>query len=281
MDFLLECIGFPPGTDERALAELVHERGEAAPWRGPGGVHRRLPLAGGLELRLDGETDAAPLSLLPFFRVPHRLRVAVASIGTATDSPYDAVLTGVANPPPPQGELAEAEPGSFPFASWLTDARRLPSSVRPGQVLAVSSAGFALDVAYVGPNDGGDDPRVLERPRGARIRLARDPHDDPACARAARFLDGTDGAVEGCVELSARVRTLRHLTNPLTDRAVALLEVDAPGRPLQLFVSPWQLAAESLPAPRPGWRIEGAFLFQGRVAGGLPGPSSRARRVFG
>ena len=48
-----------------------------------------------------------------------------------------------------------------------------------------------------------------------------------------------------------------------------LIEVDAPGRPLDLFVSRWQLEAHELPPPRPGWRIEGAFLFTGRVSGGL------------
>ena len=49
-----------------------------------------------------------------------------------------------------------------------------------------------------------------------------------------------------------------------------VLEVDAPGRPLDLFVSRWQLAADGFESPRPGWRIEGAFLFTGRVSGGLP-----------
>ena len=281
VDFLLECIGFPPGVDERALSELVRERGEPAPWRGPGGVHLRLSLADGLELRLDGETATAPQSLLPFFRVPHRLRVAVGSLASAVDSPFDAVLTGVANPPPPSAELADAEPGSFPFTTWLSDARRLPASVRPGQVLAVSSAGFALDVTYVGPNDGGADSRVLGLPRGASIRLVSDPHEPQANAGKDACLDAGPGAVDGCVELSARVRSLRRLTNPLTDRTVELCEVDAPGRPLQLFISPWHLEEEGLPSPRPGWRVEGAFLFQGRVVGGLPGPSARARLVFG
>jgi hypothetical protein len=66
--------------------------------------------------------------------------------------------------------------------------------------------------------------------------------------------------------------------NPLTGVEVEIVEADAPGRPMPLFLSRWQLEAEGLPTPRPGWRIEGAFLFQGSVAGGLPRP---ARRAFG
>jgi hypothetical protein len=48
-----------------------------------------------------------------------------------------------------------------------------------------------------------------------------------------------------------------------------------------LFVSRWQLEADKLPAPRPGLRIEGSFLFTGRLAGGLPGPKQTARHSFG
>ena len=79
------------------------------------------------------------------------------------------------------------------------------------------------------------------------------------------------------------MRAVRHLSNPLTGRPVDLLEVDAPERPLHLFVSPWQLREQGFDAPRPGWRIEGTFFFTGRIAGGLPGPRARARArdVFG
>jgi hypothetical protein len=72
------------------------------------------------------------------------------------------------------------------------------------------------------------------------------------------------------MELSLLVRAIHHLENPLTRERIELVEADAPGRPLDLFLSRWQLEAHGLPAPRPGWRIEGAFLFNGRVAGGLP-----------
>ena len=71
------------------------------------------------------------------------------------------------------------------------------------------------------------------------------------------------------MELSLPIRSCRHLENPLTREKIEVIEVDAPGRPLDLFVSRWQLEAHELPPPRPGWRIEGAFLFTGRVSGGL------------
>jgi len=72
------------------------------------------------------------------------------------------------------------------------------------------------------------------------------------------------------MELSLVVQAIHHLENPFTHERIELVEVAAPGRPLDLFLSRWQLAAQGLPAPRPGWRIEGTFLFTGRVAGGLP-----------
>ena len=71
------------------------------------------------------------------------------------------------------------------------------------------------------------------------------------------------------------------MQNRLTGLGVELLVCDAPGRPLLLFVSPWQLAGDGLAAPRPGWRVEGTFLFTGVIAGGLPGPKDSARGRFG
>jgi hypothetical protein len=73
------------------------------------------------------------------------------------------------------------------------------------------------------------------------------------------------------------VRAIHHLENPFTRERIELVEADAPGRPLDLFLSRWQLEAHALPAPRPGWRIEGVFLFNGRVAGGLS--AGGARRI--
>ena len=48
MDFLLECIGFPPDLDPDELVERVCDEGEAVAWRGDPANHRRLDLGGGL-----------------------------------------------------------------------------------------------------------------------------------------------------------------------------------------------------------------------------------------
>lgn len=260
VDFLLECVGFPPDHDLDALAQLVRERGEDIPWRGPAGEHKRLPLAGGLEVHLDRE-ESGLVSLWPYFVSPHRLRVQVESLAGVPDSPYHAHLVGVANPPPP-GLPPESSEG-YRLSAYLTDRRRIPSALVPGHVLAVSVAGFALDIQAVGPNAGVRDQAILERPSGAALRPLG-AADDPG----------------GCMEVSLRVQEVRRVTNPITGIQVGILETDAPGRPLQLFVSEWQLEQDGLPAPRPGWRIEGAFLFTGRVSGGLPS-QARRRRSFG
>lgn len=263
MDFLLECIGFPPELDRAQLVALVRERGEPTAYRGPGGEHLRLPLADGLELRLDREEGQEHLTLLPYFAEPNRLRVVAQELLDVADSPHDALLVGWAAPPIP-GDAHEKAPGAYRLSTWLTDASRLRGVLQPGHVLAVSVAGFALDVAYVGPNNGLSDPRVLERRRGFALTPLGSA-EDPG----------------GCVELSARIMSVRHIRNSMTQLAVDVLEVDAPERPLHLFVSPWQLEQDRLPAPRPGFRIEGSFLFTGRVAGGIPGPRRAARKSFG
>ena len=275
MDFLLECIGFPPDTDLEELSARIQREGDAVAWRGPQGLHLRLPLGGGIEVRLDREEGAETLALWPHHEVRRRLRVAVQSVSPLPDSPYDALLHGLANPPVPGledtlavGERAGGPPlevagEDWPLATYLSDARRVPRSLRVGHVVAVSVSGFSLDVTYVGPNEGVRDPFVLEEPHGALLLPVGDP-DRPG----------------GAMELSLRIRGVRSVRNELTGEPVRILEVDAPGRPLDLFVSPWQLAELGLPEPRSGWRIEGAFLFTGRVSGGLPSPQRRAR-TFG
>ena len=265
MDFLLECIGFPPDQDLDLLADRVAAQGEPTPWRGPRGRHLRLPLTGGLEVQLDQEEHEERPSLWPHYRAPGRLRVEVGTLTEVPDSPFDVLLVGIANPPTP-GQPPELRE-EFPLCTYLTDRRRLPRETPRGHVLAVSTAGFALDVGFVGPNEGVRDPQILEFPCGALFLP----------------LGGPGGSQDpgGCMEISVRIRQVRHLENPLTGLPVAVLEVDAPGRPLQLFVSRWQLEVDDLPQPRPGWRIEGCFLFTGRVAGGLPPARPRRRRAFG
>lgn len=267
MDFLLECIGFPPKSDLAALAARVLEDGEPVAWRGPSGVHLRYPLAGGLEVRLDREDDQDHWSLWPHYDTGRRLRVAVRSLTAVPDSPFDVLMTGIANPPAPQFLDPEAVGDDYAIATYLSDARRIPTTIPVGHVLAVSIAGFALDVDYVGPNEGVRQAEILDEPCGAFLVP----------------VGGTpgDGHPGGAMDLSLRVRGVRHLSNPLSGQAVEVIEVDAPGRPLELFVSRWQLESEGLEVPRPGWRIEGAFLFTGRVAGGLPSSQRKTGRHFG
>jgi hypothetical protein len=257
MDFLLECIGFPPGTDLAALERTVAERGEPVAWRGPAGVHRRLPLAAGLELRLDRESGEDRGKLWPHFQSTWRLRVACARIEPGPDSPFDALLLGEANPPLPHEVHAGDDP--YPFACYLTDARRVPRKLEPGHVLAVTAAGFALDV-----EDVREWSTPLDGRQGLFIKIADDP-DAPG----------------GCLELALPVAALRHLENPLTGEPVELVELVAPGKPLQVFLSRWQLAEERLPLPRPGWRVSGTFLFAGRIFGGLPQRAAGASGAFG
>lgn len=261
MDFLLECVGFPPDMDPEALANVVRSEGEAVAYRGPGGEHLRLPLADGLELRLDREEGSELTVLLPYYAESSRLRVALEELRDVPDSPHDALLSGWAAPPVPGED--EREPGAYRITTWITDRRRLPRRLPRGHVLAVSMAGFALDLSFVGPNNGGAAPEVLEERRGFSCAPLGAP-EDPG----------------GCAEVSARVSAVRHLRNSLTGRPVDVLEVDAPERALHLFVSPWQLEEDRQPAPRPGYRVEGTFLFTGRVAGGLP-RAPRSRKAFG
>lgn len=253
MDFLLECIGFPPSTEIASLAERVRRQGEPVALRGPRGEHLRLPFGGGLEVRLDREVDAEHDSLWPCYESARRLRVAVEGLAAVPDSPFDVLLHGRANPRLPDDPLGETSGDDYPLATYLWDARRLPPTLPHGHVLAVSLAAFALDVSHVGPDEGVQSRYLREDPRGSSL-LPLEGADQPG----------------GCMELSLVVRAIHHLENPLTKERIERVEAEAPGRPLDLFLSRWQLEAHGMPAPRPGWRIEGAFLFIGRVAGGLP-----------
>ncbi len=264
MDFLLECVGFGPETDLEELLERIRSEGESVPWRGPGGEHLRLPLAPEVELRLDVDEDQPHPSLLPYYAERTRLRIGVRDLRFIADSPFDALLTGWVAPPVPGVPSPWSSPGAYALAAWLTDARRLPPRLSKGHVLAISAAGFALDVRSIEPDSLEFDPSIQELPRGASISPLGGP-DDPG----------------GCSEVTARIKEVRHTVNRITGRPIDMVTIDAPERPLHLFLSPWQLERDNLPAPRPGFRIEGTFLFIGRIAGGLPRPGRRARRNFG
>ncbi len=263
VDFLLECVGFSPDYDRDGLIERILSEGESIAWRGTPERHRQLSLGSGLELRMDREADQERWTIWPHYQVSRRLRIAVENVRSIPDSPFDALLTGWAAPPWPGDDAPPGDPGAYRLATNLCDGRRLPRELSPNHVLAISVAGFALDVSYLGPNVGVKDPRILERESGAWIEPLGQ-RNDPG----------------GCSEVSLRIISLRHLRNPITGVDVDLLQVDAPGRPLDLFLSRWQLEKDGLPAPRPGYRIEGTFLFNGRVAGGIPTPRAK-QRAFG
>jgi hypothetical protein len=263
VDFLLECIGFSPDQDLERLAELVRSRGEPVAWRGPRGEHLRLPLAPGLDLRLDREDGASYSSLYPHFQCEQRLRVAVEEVRSLPDSPFDALLMGRANPRARSAPPIDEE--SYALALVLTDARRLPPRVERGHVLAVAIAGFALDVSAVGAQPSAAPPDGALRFRDCGWIEPLGGADDPG----------------GCVDLSLCIRSTQRFENPLSGLAVDQLVAEAPGRPLTLFVSPWQLEADGLETPVAGSWISGTFVLSGRVAGGLGGPAQRSRRNFG
>lgn len=277
MDFLLECVGFPPDHQLDDIVGRGLRDGEPAAWRGDPRTHRRLALVEAVDLAIERDDPDEAWTIVPHFRQEARLRVAVEEIRKVPDSRFDALLLGWAAPPVFDSEddrrraraderaglLTLARSGAYPISAFLTDARRLPGKLLHGHVLAVAVAGFALDVTYCGDDEGATDRAVLERENGASIEplggLA-----DPG----------------GCAEVSARVVSVRRLRNPITSCEFDVLTVDAPERPLTLFVSRWQLEKDGLAPPRVGQRIEGVFLFSGRIAGGLPGPRSSAA-VFG
>lgn len=271
MDFLLECVGFPPDSDLDELAQRARQDGEPVAWRGPRGEHYRLALGGGLDVRLDREEDCLHWTLHPYYRPPHRLRVAVESMRMVPDSPYDALVSGWADPPAPDPD-GSAPPApaageeAWPLSVVLTDRRRLPRSLPYGHVLAVSVAGFALDVGHVGPMDSARRP-----PEGVRAL--------PTGGWIAPL-----GGIEdpgGCVELCLPLRRLVRMTNPVTGMAVTRCEAATPTKTLPLFVSRWQLESDQLPAPRAGWCVEGTFLLTGRVEGGLDSTAERLGSAFG
>lgn len=264
MDFLLECIGFPPDQDPDDLIALARARGERDPLRGTGGEHLRLPLTEGVELRCDRDEGEQSWTLLPFFRERQRLRLAVRGVRRMDDSPYDALLTGWVGPTPTELHPERNRPGAYLLACWLADAQRLPRPTLPGRVLSVCVAGFALETRFVGPNALAPDPSVFDREHGALLVP----------------LAGED-APGGCMDASLRVQRVRRARNPITGLPIVSLECDAPERSLRVFLSPWELEAQGAQEPRPGWRVEGTFMFQGRIAGGLPGPARRVRRHFG
>lgn len=348
MDFLLECIGFSPDWDLETVMGVVRERGEPTPWRGRVREHLTMPLAGGLELRLDQEPDLPP-NLWPFYSSRFRRRVGVRQLLRVADSPGDAILVGRANPRAPEFDAELDEDEEHDLTCYLTDAQRLPGRVPADTVMAIVLAGFSLQVEYIGPNEASparygfapeDDfadlhAEALNHPLRAPLQSPKPPPTaapkptsstaphtppiNPALAQPINPAPPTplDAAVEGLLrglssapppggsydvlanprgaaleilgapaspsasmQISARIRTVSHLTNHLTGKPVNRIELDVPGLPVEVFVSPWQLEADGLPMPKPGWRIEGVFLMLGRNVGAVP-KTKRSGVAFG
>ena len=261
MDFLIECIGFGPDCDLAGLTRELEKEGEPTPWRGNSTSQRRLHLGQGLELRGERHPNGS-WTLLPHYRVDTRLRISTQKLSPSEDSRFEALLHGWAAPPIPG--LSADEYGTYLLSVWISDSARLPKPLPDGHTLALLVAGFALDLETIGSNQELATPELLERPNGALIEPLGG-HDNPS----------------GCAQVSLRIKEVRNLKNKITGETVLVCLCDAPERPLALLVSPWQLESEGLPAPRPGLRIRGTFLFLAEIAGGILGPSRVAGRAFG
>ena len=272
MDFLLECIGFPPHADLVALARRVRERGRRAPAhtaRGRAPEHLRLTLAGGLEVQLI-EPERGPgatweRDLLPGFRAAPAHAVHVRRSGPEAGG--GAWIAGTLATVAPanhsrirRGDLADrgrrfggghrslGGPAGVELRASVRDAARPP---RTGGISRFALTGFAVDVA------GLDEPG----PSSART----------AALRAGTALEGWSTrrgwigpvrdrcAPRTVVELDLPIDSVSVLENPLTGEPVDLLTVLLPSGRLPLFTSRWQLAEDRLPRPEPGMWVRGAF----------------------
>lgn len=267
MDFLLECVGFPPDWPLRRLVDAAQARGEPAAWRGPAATHKSLRLGELVEVLVERD-GAGPWSCLPLCASPHRLRLAVQARAKIADARFDALVSGRVLPDGARhatpGDRADAGAGGYGASACLVDARKLPRRLAAGHVLALELCALALDVSYIGADKGCEHPQALDMERGAWLAPLAGV-DDPS----------------GAMELSARIARIVREKNPLTDEPYEVLELDCPVRPIRALCSRWSREAEGLEPPQVGARIEGVFLFAGRVRGGLPGPQGRARANFG
>lgn len=262
MDFLLECVGFPPDWPLERLVDEALARGEGAVWRGKAETHRSLRLGAQVQVLVDRDAKGR-WSALPLCSTPHRLRVGIERQTRPSDSRFDALVGGWVDPAAPGGRVADRK-GAWPLAAHLVDARKLPQRLPRGHVLALEVCALALDLSYIGDDHGLEHVEALQMDRGAWI--------EP--------LGGADSPL-GAMELSARIAAVQREINPLTGEAFEVLELDCPTRPLRALASRWQRAQDELGEVRVGARIEGVFLVVGRVCGGLPGPQARVRAAFG
>jgi hypothetical protein len=182
------------------------------------------------------------------------------------DARFDALVSGrvLSDAARPDGARGGELQGGYHASACLVDARKLPRRIPEGHVLALELCALALDVSYIGDDAGCERTEALPMERGAWLEPLAGPAD-PA----------------GAMEVSARIARILRERNPLSGEPYDVLELDCPVRPVRALCSRWQREAEGLEPPRVGARIEGVFLFAGRVRGGLPGPQGRARGSFG
>ena len=228
LDFLLDCIGFPPSHDFPSLARHAEELGHPVAWRGPGGLHRSLAVAPGVAVHVDREEHEHVASLSPFALAEGRLRVAVEALRPSPDSPCDTILHGrlLQDDDLVAGDLSTSKglflPAAHAIDAVLADGRLLPRHLPHGHVLALTLAGFGIHVEALEP----------DRSSAAHYHLA--------------VLEGSD-VPAGCIELSARIVELATFTNELAQapfhRAVVALGPERDPRTvrLALYLIPWQL----------------------------------------
>ncbi len=259
MHFLLESLGFPPGTDFVQLAGAVSKTelsGRAFEFGCGLGLHAGPEV--GLSSRAGGGTRLARSAperadgLWPSFRGAAPMRLEVQTVARAEEAPRFASLEGRL------GELGSWSSASIPIA-WL-------DSMAPaaGEIRYVHLGGFAVDVESL--QFPASRPRFSFESAAARLRTP-----------FGRFVRSSDRYVpKHVIELDLEIDRVFVLENPWTHEPFDLVEALVPGGRLPLFVSRWQLKEDGLPAPEPGMRIRGAFWLcangerTGQVSGRRP-----------
>ena len=286
MDFLLECIGFPPDHSISEIVERVRRDGEPAAWRGDPEEHLRLPLGGGLEVRIDRSRGRGPWNVLPHFQVAHRLRVAVDEIRPLPDSPFDALVVGWAAPPI-EPEKARFEPGAYRLSAFVTDHYRTHGvEVHAGKPILYAIGHSAFDQpGYENSKDGLVIRAVVRGKKLVRVSfvpVTRDARNDvmmidPGSGEGARLLDvvksvsgGVPLAIDGRADVYSAAATLFEAATEERevglepDRVVAEeLRIDlSPPRSQRAILAPGD-ASDDQPSPERGVTLTELFTSPG------------------
>lgn len=267
MHFLLESLGFPPGTDFVRLAAEVartERRGQSFELLGGLGLRaEQAPVPGRSAAQSEAPQDL-PIDLWPSFRGASPVRLTVASVERSLDCGGLVTVQGRV------GSILEPNPLDLPVA-FLEDEAPVA-----GDVGQVHLCGFSVDVDALGfpsqPCAETNQLRAENRIHGqldglgaGRIypgRLAG-PEDAPRLKRLPGF-----AAPRHVVELEFTIDRVFVLENPLTHEPFDLIETRTGDTRLPLFVSRWQLEEDGFPAPEPGMRLRGAFWLGARPSRG-------------